>query len=220
MLPRQVVYLVEEYKFEAALVFSLCIIVSAMPVVSLAIETPRNRQLNSATLYYDEEIHKKQPPSATPASPEPGTAQTAVMLPDATQPEPVQTTMWPIPGRVTTDFGVPHRPWQDTHTGLDISSGQRSGATNIVAFKDGIVTSVVRNNGGLGRHVIVDHGEGLSSVYAHLYTIAVTEGQLIKMGDTVGAEGNTGMSTGPHLHFEVRLNGVPVEPRAYIAGTP
>lgn len=127
---------------------------------------------------------------------------------------------WPVNGRVTTFFGVPHWPYQPTHTGIDISTGQRSGVTPILPFKAGRVIETVYSNYGLGNHVIVDHGEGISSVYAHLASISVKSGQEVDRSTTLGFEGTTGMSTGTHLHFEIRLNGQPVNPKHYLSGHP
>ena len=127
---------------------------------------------------------------------------------------------WPINGRVTTLFGVPHRPYQDTHTGLDISSGQRSGITLIKPFRPGTVTNVVSSKYGLGNHVVVDHGNGLTSLYAHMYSISVSAGQTVEAGTTLGLEGSTGVSTGTHLHCEIRQDGRAMDPRDYIAGQP
>lgn len=127
---------------------------------------------------------------------------------------------WPIHGRITTLFGVPHWPYQPTHTGLDISSGRRSGETQVRPYKPGRVKEVVHSGYGLGNHVIVDHGGGITSVYAHLATIAVRVGQNVNKTTVLGREGTTGMSTGTHLHFEIRLNGKPTDPRRYISGHP
>lgn len=127
---------------------------------------------------------------------------------------------WPIHGQVTTLFGVPHWPWQPTHTGLDISSGQRSGVTPVKPFRPGQVIETVRSYSGLGNYVTIDHGGGLTSVYAHLYSIAVQTGQAVDKNSLLGTEGSTGASTGTHLHFEIRQNGQPVDPRHYVSGRP
>ncbi len=135
-------------------------------------------------------------------------------------PQTSQNTAWPIHGQVTTQFGVPHRPYQVTHTGLDISSGQRAGITAIHPFKSGTVIGIVRSTQGLGNHLIIDHGGGLTSVYGHMYSIAVSVGQQVDNNTILGYEGSTGASTGPHLHFEIRINGQPVNPRQFINGNP
>lgn len=127
---------------------------------------------------------------------------------------------WPIRGQITTRYGVPHWPYQPIHTGIDISDGQRPGVTPIRPFKPGIVTEVVYSNTGLGNYVVVDHGEGLTSVYAHLHTITVQTGQRASKDTQLGTEGSTGASTGTHLHFEIRLNGRVTDPHQHIGGHP
>jgi len=142
--------------------------------------------------------------------------------PAATPPLPPtqDTAVWPIHGRITADYGVPHAPWQRYHSGIDISSGKRSGATPIVSFKAGKVTHVGRSTQGYGNHVIVDHGGGLTSLYAHLSRITVQIGQQIAPGEQLGFEGSSGMTTGPHLHFEIRVDGKAVNPRSVLTGNP
>lgn len=126
---------------------------------------------------------------------------------------------WPIHGAVTTLFGVPEWPYEAIHTGVDISDGKPSGITPIKPFKPGKVVQVIRG-GGLGNHVVVDHGGGITSVYGHLYSISVQVGQTVGKSTVIGYEGTTGVSTGPHLHFEIHLNGQPVNPFNYIPGRP
>lgn len=147
----------------------------------------------------------------TPSKPQVASAQTA--------PAP-SPGVWPVKGYVTTEFGVPHRPYQPRHTGMDISSHLPNGRAAITPFREGVVTQVIRSSRGLGNHVIVDHGGGVTSYYCHLSSIAVREGQTVKPGDTIGNEGRTGTATGPHLHFEIRQNGAPVNPRTFITGNP
>lgn len=136
------------------------------------------------------------------------------------EPQAHVITLWPIHGKITTRFGVPHRPYQDTHTGLDISSGNRSGVMQIKPFRAGKVVDVILSRKGLGNHLVIDHGGGISSVYAHMSSISVTAGQQVDENTILGYEGSTGASTGPHLHFEIRVNGQPVDPHQYISGQP
>lgn len=133
---------------------------------------------------------------------------------------PSATTNWPIHGAITTHYGVPHRPFQPIHTGMDISSGQRSGVTHVKPFRSGVVIDTIHSRYGLGNHVVVDHGGGLTSVYAHLYSIAVTVGQVVDTSVTLGLEGSTGLSTGPHVHFEIRQDGKTMNPQDYVPGHP
>jgi murein DD-endopeptidase MepM/ murein hydrolase activator NlpD len=127
---------------------------------------------------------------------------------------------WPIRGAITTHFGVPHWPYQHTHSGMDISDGRAPGITPIKPFRPGRVIDTIHSNYGLGNHVIVDHGNGVTSVYAHLASISVRTGQAVDLGTTLGHEGSTGASTGTHLHFEIRVNGQAADPRQFISGQP
>jgi murein DD-endopeptidase MepM/ murein hydrolase activator NlpD len=132
---------------------------------------------------------------------------------------PMQEAVWPIHGQITTHFGEKGRFYRSAHTGIDISDGKRSGVTPIKAFRRGKVLAVTRNSG-LGNHVILDHGNGITSVYAHLSSSAVQVGQDADTSTTLGFQGSTGVSTGPHLHFEIRVNGQATDPRPFIAGQP
>jgi len=128
--------------------------------------------------------------------------------------------IWPTHGTITTYFGVPEWPYQPIHTGVDISSGQPSGVTSIRAYRSGRVAEVIHSAYSLGNHVIIDHGNGLKSVYAHMSVISVSTGQEVVTGAILGKEGSTGASTGPHLHFEIRQNGQPLNPQQFISGQP
>jgi murein DD-endopeptidase MepM/ murein hydrolase activator NlpD len=127
---------------------------------------------------------------------------------------------WPIHGAITTPFGASDLPFERFHTGIDISDGRVGGGTPIKPFKPGLVAEVIHSYVGLGNHVIIDHGGGLTSVYGHLYSIVVRVGQPVDASTVLGYEGSTGASTGAHLHFEIRTNGQPVNPRNFINGLP
>lgn len=161
-------------------------------------------------------------PLIDPESPALLEAKTAIATSSGVlgQSQQVDTPMWPIRGEVTTRFGVNHWPYQATHTGIDISDGQRAGVTPINPFKSGTVVFAGRSNNGLGNHVIVDHGNGVTSVYAHLSSITVAVGQVVTQGVILGYEGSTGVSTGTHLHFEIRVNGMAADPTQFINGQP
>lgn len=124
---------------------------------------------------------------------------------------------WPVPGytRITSQFAMRVHPITGVyklHTGVDI--GAPTG-TNFVAAADGVVTKAGYNSA-YGNMVIIDHGGGISTLYAHGSEIMVEVGQEIKKLDTVLKVGSTGYATGPHAHFEVRINGSPVQPLDYI----
>ena len=124
-------------------------------------------------------------------------------------------TIWPVTGWVTSRFGHRISPFTgrlQMHEGLDI--GSRMG-TPVRASADGIVVFASWKNE-YGKMVVLDHGYGFRTRYGHLASILVRNGDRIKRGDHIGAVGNTGRSTGPHLHYEVRLKSLPVNPKRYI----
>lgn len=124
-------------------------------------------------------------------------------------------SVYPAHGWVTSEFGVRDDPFtaeRIMHAGIDVAA--REGAP-VLAPADGVVT-FVGNRGGYGNMVIVEHGFGYSTVYGHMQKMTVKAGERIKRGTQVGAVGNTGRSTGPHLHYEVRVNGIPVNPRLFL----
>ena len=121
----------------------------------------------------------------------------------------------PVKGWLTSGFGMRRDPFngkRKLHEGLDIAA--RTG-TAVYATADGIVSSI-RTEPGYGKVVTVDHGYGYRTVYGHNSRYHVKVGQRVRRGDLIAAVGNTGRSTGPHVHYEVRLNGVPVNPRKYL----
>ena len=122
---------------------------------------------------------------------------------------PPDAVRWPLADRVTSEYGP---RWGRMHEGIDIAGGY---GAPIVAAESGHVDHVGWI-GGYGNTVIVDHGGGMTTLYAHLQAPAVVVGQTVDIGETVGHVGNTGYSQGPHLHFEVRINGAPVNPRKYL----
>jgi murein DD-endopeptidase MepM/ murein hydrolase activator NlpD len=126
--------------------------------------------------------------------------------------------LWPVEGPVTGSFGERIDPFNGEgafHSGVDI--GAVYGQT-IVAPAEGIV-EFADFMGGYGRAVIVDHGHGITTRYGHMKSFAVYPGQHVHRGDTIGYVGDSGRSTGPHLHYEVRINDVPVNPHKYLRVT-
>lgn len=128
------------------------------------------------------------------------------------------TTAWPIKGTITQEFGIPNPPYQLAHSGIDIDGGFGSPVT---AFMAGKVIKVGEVMPGCGSHcVILDHGFGLTSIYAHMSAHKVIVGQEVKPGDVVGLEGEEGWAHGAHLHFEIQVMGIPVNPRPFMIGNP
>lgn len=123
--------------------------------------------------------------------------------------------LWPVEGPVTGSFGERIDPFNGEgafHAGIDIGAvfGQP-----VIAPADGVV-EFSDFMGGYGRAIIVDHGHGITTRYGHLKSFACYPGQHVHRGDTIGYVGDSGRSTGPHLHYEVRINDVPVNPHKYL----
>ncbi len=124
-------------------------------------------------------------------------------------------TRKPAVGYFTSGFGIRKAPFggrEKMHEGLDIANYP---GTPIRVTADGVV-SFADTRAGYGRTVIVDHGYGIETWYAHNSRIITKKGQKVKRGEQISLLGNTGRSTGPHLHYEVRVNGTPVDPLSYI----
>ena len=125
------------------------------------------------------------------------------------------TMMWPVNGPVVSPFGYRIHPilgYRKLHTGMDFAVGY---GTPIQASDSGSVIYATWM-GGYGNVIIIDHGRGISTLYAHQSSLAVGTGSVVTRGQVVGYVGSTGFSTGPHLHFEVRVNGTPVDPMGYL----
>ena len=126
---------------------------------------------------------------------------------------------WPVPSctLITSRFGYRVAPTAGAstyHGGLDIGAGM--GASIVAAGAGDVIYA--GDNGGYGKCVMIDHGNGVVTVYAHMSSIGVSYGQYVTAGQYVGAVGSTGVSTGPHCHFEIRINGAQTDPAAYFSG--
>ncbi|HEV2261298.1 MAG TPA: M23 family metallopeptidase, partial [Candidatus Rubrimentiphilum sp.] len=119
-------------------------------------------------------------------------------------------------GTITSPFGWRQNPFgggPEFHQGLDIAAAT---GTTVTAAASGTVISAGWY-GGYGNYILIDHGGGMSTGYGHLSQIFVSNGQTVQKGQAIGAVGSTGASTGPHLHFEVRMHGKPVDPAKYLS---
>jgi murein DD-endopeptidase MepM/ murein hydrolase activator NlpD len=124
-------------------------------------------------------------------------------------------SIWPVKGWVTSGFGMRKSPFtgrKTMHAGIDIAT--RTG-TPIMASADGVVSFSGRK-GSFGKVLVIDHGYGYNTFYGHCSSLKKKVGDRVKRGDVVAYVGNTGRSTGPHLHYEVRVNGVATNPTKYI----
>lgn len=123
--------------------------------------------------------------------------------------------LWPVEGNITGSFGERIDPFNGEgafHRGVDISAAY---GQPVVAPADGVV-EVTDFMAGYGRMIVLDHSHGIKTRYGHLASFAVIAGQHVHRGDTIGYVGLSGRSTGPHLHYEVRINDTPVNPYKYL----
>lgn len=145
-------------------------------------------------------------------------AEGVPMLPGQTWDDLLATpSLWPVHGRLTGAFGERLDPFNGEgtfHSGVDIST---SYGDRVEAAADGVVIAA-EYRPGYGRVAIVDHGFGFSTWYAHLSGFRVYPGMHVRRGDVIGYVGSSGKATGPHLHYEVRIHGTPVNPWTYLHG--
>ncbi len=124
-------------------------------------------------------------------------------------------SIFPTNGWITSTFGYRHSPFtnhREFHQGLDIGASK---GTEVIATADGVIT-FAGTKGLLGRTVVIDHGYGMVTRYGHLYKILKKSGERVKRGDIIARIGTSGRSTGYHLHYEVRISGIPVNPEKYL----
>lgn len=138
-------------------------------------------------------------PDETPISPRQYIAR---QTPDAGTIAASGVWVWPTAGRITQQFA-----WY--HPGVDIANRD---LPVVVAADAGKVVAVINTSVGYGKHVIIDHGNGFQTLYGHLSSFRVEEGQTVNKGAPIGVMGNSGRSTGPHTHFEIRRNGIAINP--------
>jgi murein DD-endopeptidase MepM/ murein hydrolase activator NlpD len=153
-------------------------------------------------------------PTTTDGGPGPTSPTTSPpsTSPPSTSPPPPPggpSFSWPAAGPVTSPFGW---RWERMHEGIDI--GASTGAPISAAAGGTVILASVL--GGYGNCVMIDHGSGYVTVYAHQSEILVSEGETVGAGQTIGLVGSTGHSTGPHLHFEIRIGGVPYDPESFL----
>ena len=128
-------------------------------------------------------------------------------------------SIWPVMGHITDSFGERLDPFSGEgafHTGVDVASDY---GAPVHATADGVVT-IAEPHAGYGRLVVIDHGFGITTWYAHLSAYSAVVGSRVKRGEVVGYTGISGRSTGPHVHYEVRVNNAPVNPWRYMKSSP
>jgi murein DD-endopeptidase MepM/ murein hydrolase activator NlpD len=123
----------------------------------------------------------------------------------------------PVAGDVASGFGYRVSPWPEFHKGIDLAADYGQA---VRASADGTVVWAGYEGGGFGNKVDIDHGNGYHTWYCHLSRIGVVSGQHVTKGETIAAVGSTGESTGPHLHYQVMLNGAAIDPEPFLNGVP
>lgn len=120
--------------------------------------------------------------------------------------------LWPVPliNKISSKFG---KRWGRDHEGIDIAAPR---GTHFLASKDGKIIYAGNSLKTYGNMVIINHGDGSHTVYAHAMKLFVKKGQRVSKGEVIGKVGSTGRSSGPHLHFEIRRNKVPINPESYL----
>jgi murein DD-endopeptidase MepM/ murein hydrolase activator NlpD len=191
---------------------------AAVPAGSSALQTvarptptspPARRTASPAPASQPTAAARAANPTATP-TPRPPAPTSRPAPPAPARSAPVATIpggfSWPLQGTLTQTFG-------NGHTGVDIADPT---GTAVRAVAPGIVTVAAKATTGYGWRIVVDHGNGYSSLYAHLSAFNVAAGASVARGQVIGAVGQTGLATGPHLHFEVRVNGQPSDPLKFL----
>ena len=186
------------YRRELAYVASAFLFVILLPVVAVIVLTQTGINIVSDTLAEINEVTQL----VELKNPLDGSVYKTIEGPFA----------WPTTGVFTLEFSQSSK-YQLFHTGLDIA-GKRGDP--ITPFMKGKVIYAGEISWGYGKHVVIDHDDNITSIYAHLDTIEVAVDQEVEPGDVIGTEGSTGWSTGPHLHFETRVFGIPVNPRVFL----
>ncbi|CUH94192.1 putative secreted protein [Propionispora sp. 2/2-37] len=183
------------------------LLISMLILVSVGIFA-NHQQALTANAVTATELQNNQPDEI-------GSMQENESLPDNTNALATTPSLWPASGAVTSGFGQRNSPWEDgseLHPGIDIAAGI---GTPVVATADG---EVVKSgwSGGYGNIVQIDHGNGIETIYGHNSKVAVIVGQKVKKGQIVSFAGSTGRSTGPHVHYEIRVNGTAVDPIKFL----
>jgi murein DD-endopeptidase MepM/ murein hydrolase activator NlpD len=182
-------------------------LICLLAISLIAIFTNYHRTLNASSPTAAK-LEPAQPSASFEVSDIEATARSKDKL--ATKP-----SIWPASGEVTSSFGWRNSPWGDgreLHPGIDLATSE---GTPIVATADGKVVNSGWS-GGYGNIIQIEHGNGIETIYGHNSRILANIGESVRKGQVIAYSGNTGRSTGPHLHYEIRVNGTPVDPMSFL----
>lgn len=204
-MPLGTIFTLWSFRRELKIVISAFLLILLLPIVAVIILTQTGINIVSDKL-------------ATVNS-----TSNTVLIHDPTSGNVIATInspmVWPVKGVITLEFARPHLPYQLFHTGIDIANSEGKIGDEISPFMEGTVTYAGQTALGYGKHIIIDHSNNVTSLYGHLDKILVYKGQRVKIGDVIGKEGSTGASTGPHLHFQINVFGIPVNARTFVGET-
>jgi len=184
-----------------------------LPQALLTLATESNSTLEAS---YNASLYAFNLMKTTALDPPPDPVIRA-LIPTPTFDRSAMPTLWPVRGQITGGFGERMDPLsgeEARHPGIDISAPK---GTEVFASADGVVIEAGRHESGYGNEIVIDHGRGVSTKYGHLSAVYVVEGQEVKAGEVIGAVGMTGKTTGPHLHYEVRVGQTPVNPVKFLS---
>lgn len=185
----------------------------ALPRALFALATQSNATLEAS---YNASSYAFNLMKTTALSPPPDPMIRALVPSITTFDRTAIPTLWPLHGQITGGFGERMDPLsgeEAVHAGVDISAPK---GTDVEATGDGVVVEAGRHESGYGNEVIIDHGDGIRTKYAHLSAVYVTAGEEVTRGEVIGEVGMTGRSTGPHLHYEVLVHNTPVNPATFL----
>jgi len=187
------------YRKELKIVITAFLLILLLPVVAVIILTQTGINIVSDKLVSLNEITQ----TVEIRDPTSGKVITTINSP----------MVWPVTGVITLEFAKSDLPYQLSHTGIDIAGSM---GDDIVPIMDGVVTYAGQTVIGYGKHIMIDHGNQVTSLYGHLDKILVYKGEKVTINDVIGKRGSTGWSTGPHLHFQINIFGIPVNPRIFL----
>ena len=201
-MPIGTVFTLWSYRKELKIVTGAFLLILLLPVVAVIILTQTGINIVSDKLISVDSVTNR----VEIHDPTSGAVITTISSP----------MIWPVKGVITLEFGKPHFPYQIFHTGIDIANPEGKIGDDITPFMDGTVIYAGQTSIGYGKHIIIDNGNNVTSLYGHLDKVLVYKGEKVTINDVIGKMGSTGWSTGPHVHFQINVFGIPVNPKTFL----
>lgn len=201
-IPIGTIFTLWSYRKELKVVISAFLLILLLPIIAVIILTQTGINIVSDKLISVDSVTNR----VEIHDPTSGVIITTISSP----------MIWPVKGVITLEFGKSDLPYEIMHTGIDIANPQGKIGDNISPFMDGTVIYAGETAIGYGKHIIIDHGNNVTSLYGHLDKVLVYKGEKVTINDVIGKMGSTGWSTGPHVHFQIKVFGIPVNPRVFL----